>query len=120
MSELHSPLFPLSSTLFTCLSELGSISNHGGQGELVTTTAIGKEKKSAKCSWWALLHAAADDMLAVGMPPSTSRVIIFLRFYPFLYHQELYQQFSSFQFQFYRYRLGDNLLYPYFCTCTRR
>ena len=44
-SELHSPLFPLSSTLFTCLSELGSISNHGGQGELVTTTAIGKGKK---------------------------------------------------------------------------
>jgi hypothetical protein len=45
-TELHSSLFPLSSTLFTCLSELGSISNHGGQGELVTTAAIGKEKKA--------------------------------------------------------------------------
>jgi len=45
-TELHSSLFPLSSTLFTRLSELGSISNHGGQGELVTTAAIGKEKKA--------------------------------------------------------------------------
>ena len=101
---------PLSSTLFTCLSELGSNHGHGGSVKVNQppppvhhwkkreTFMVGSAAR--RCRWW-------HEMLPVGQ---ARRVIIFLGFY--LYASDPTATVLG--------TICSIYLYSYFCTCTRR